>query len=81
MTEALKLNSFRELSHNDMEQVNGGFGVVMTVAAVAILVTFYVAPAAVAVGSVVVKEYKKAAEEGARRGTVDAYTDYNYYNK
>lgn len=78
MTTAIKLNSFCELSHNDMEQLNGGS--IMVIAAWAILITFYAAPAAVAVGSVVVNEYKKAAEEGARRGTVDAYTDYNYYN-
>ena len=71
---------FDELSANEYEQINGGFGIIMTVAAWVILGTFYVAPVAVVTGSYVVDQYKQAAEEGARRGTVDAYTDYNYYN-
>jgi len=79
MTETIKLNSFCELSHNDLEQLNGGS--VLVIAAWAILITFYAAPVAVVVGSYVVDEYKNAAEEGARRGTIDAYTDYNYYNQ
>lgn len=78
--QTIDYKGFIELSSTEYEEISGGFGIVMTVAAWAILGTFYVAPVAVVAGSYVADQYKKAAEDGARRGTVDAYNDWIYEN-
>jgi hypothetical protein len=72
---------FIELKRNEYEDINGGFGIVLTIAAWAILATFVAGPPAVVAGTYVYNQYKASAAEGTRRGTVDAYNDYHYYNR